>query len=239
MDVRESDSREVSDESSTNRRSSCRDISQFTLVIPAWNEEESIRQAIQEADSALRSIFEAHEIIVVDDGSTDRTAEIVREESVSNPHVRLLQQPQNIGYGAALRAGFQAARYELIAFTDADCQFHVEDIQYMLPLTEQFDIVSGYRIDRKDPPLRRLLSWGYNTLVQLLMGSRIRDIDCALKVYHRESLNRILPDSNNFFANTEMLAKASNEGLSVVDVGHPEHTANVGSLLVVSSSLCR
>ena len=124
-----------------------------------------------------------------------------------------------MGYGAALRAGFQAARFELVAFTDADCQFELSDLGYMLPLAEQFDIVSGYRIDRKDPVKRRFFSWGYNTLVQLLMGSRIRDIDLRLKIYHRDSLQQILPEANNFFANTEMLSKARSQDLSVVDVG--------------------
>ncbi len=191
----------------------------LSLVIPAYNEQDTIHQAIQEAQTALESLVSAYEILIVDDGCTDRTAAIVREQSAINPCVRLLQQPRNMGYGAALRAGFQAARFELVAFTDADCQFELGDLGYMLPLTDRFEIVSGYRIDRKDPVMRRFFSWGYNTLVQLLMGSRIRDIDCALKIYHKDSLPGILPEANNFFANTEMLSKARGQDLSVVDVG--------------------
>lgn len=191
----------------------------LSLVIPAYNEEDTIRQAIHEAATALDGIVSEYEILIVDDGSADRTAEIVNEESAANPCVRLLKQPRNLGYGAALRAGFQAARFELVSFTDADCQFELSDLEYMLPLAEEFDIVSGYRIDRKDPARRRFFSWGYNTLVQLLMGSRIRDIDCALKIYHRDTLQQILPEADNFFANTEMLTKARRQDLSVVDVG--------------------
>ncbi len=191
----------------------------LSLVIPAYNEEDTIRQAIHEARAALETIVSEYEILIVDDGSTDRTAEIVRAEAAFDPCVRLLQQPRNMGYGAALRRGFEAATLDLVAFTDADCQFELSDLGYMLPLAEKFDIVSGYRIDRKDPVKRRFFSWGYNTLVQLLMGSRIRDIDCALKIYHRDTLQQILPEAENFFANTEMLTKARSQDLSVVDVG--------------------
>ncbi len=191
----------------------------LSLVIPAYNEEDTIRQAIHEARAALETIVSEYEILIVDDGSTDATADIVRAEAALNPWVKLLQQPRNMGYGAALRRGFQAASLELVAFTDADCQFELSDLGYMLPLAEQFDIVSGYRIDRKDPVKRRFFSWGYNTLVQLLMGSRIRDIDCALKIYHRDTLQQILPEADNFFANTEMLTKARSRDFSVVDVG--------------------
>ncbi len=192
---------------------------ELSLVLPAWNEEETILQAIQEAETALQSLVSNYEVIVVDDGSTDRTAEIVRAQSELNPRVRLVQQPRNIGYGAALKAGFRSAKYKLVAFTDADCQFNLANLEYMLPLAKHYDIVSGYRIDRKDPLLRRFLSWGYNTLTQFLIGSRIRDVDCALKIFHRDKLDSILPEADNFFANTEMFSKAENQGLSVVDVG--------------------
>jgi len=191
----------------------------LSLIIPAWNEEEAIVQAVREATTALASYTKTYEIIVVDDGSTDATPELVRAESTINPAVRLVQQPANLGYGAALRAGFEAAHYELVAFTDADCQFDLADLEYMLPLADRYDIVSGYRMNRQDSVLRRFYSWGYNTLIQFLLGSPIRDIDCALKVFHRQQLQTILPETDNFFANTDMLTRAQADGLSVVDVG--------------------
>lgn len=190
-----------------------------SLIIPAWNEEDTITQAIREADSALKAIAGEYEIIIVDDGSTDRTQEVVLAEAVENPAVRIVQFGENRGYGAALRSGFEAANYELVAFTDADCQFDLNDLEYILPLTERYDIVSGYRIDRKDSIVRRFYSWVYNSLVQLLLGSPTRDIDCALKVFHRHQLTTLLPESDNFFANTEILSKARANGLSIVDVG--------------------
>src|SRR5262249_44465125 len=97
--------------------------------------------------------------------------------------------------------------------------FDLGDLAYMLPLTGRYDIVSGYRIDRQDPACRRLFSWGYNTLVGLLLGSPVRDLDCALKVFRREQLPALLTRSDNYFANAEMFTRARQQGLSVVEVG--------------------
>jgi 4-amino-4-deoxy-L-arabinose transferase-like glycosyltransferase len=190
-----------------------------SLVIPAWNEQETIRQAMSEANAALSAHTAEYEIIIVDDGSTDRTPELVREEMATNPHVRLVQHSKNLGYGAALRTGFQAATLDLVAFTDADCQFDLNNLSYMLPLTREYGITCGYRIDRQDPIRRSVYSWGYNTLVTLLLGSRVHDIDCALKILRREHLDSILPESTNYFANAEMVSKARQCRVSVVEVG--------------------
>jgi dolichol-phosphate mannosyltransferase len=191
----------------------------LSLVIPAFNEQDTIRQAIEEAHQALAEVTAEYEIIVVDDGSTDATAELVEAEAGSIPQVRLLRHPRNVGYGAALRTGFGAATLDLVAFTDADCQFDLTDLAYMLPLTRRYDVTCGYRINRQDPVSRRFSSWGYNTLVTALMGSPIHDLDCALKIFHRHQLREILPECNNFFVNTEMVTQARLQGLSIVEVG--------------------
>lgn len=191
----------------------------LSLVIPAYNEEAVILQAITEAAAALESFTGTFEILVIDDGSTDATASIVENYAGVDPRVRLIQHPQNIGYGAALRTGYSHARGDLVAMTDADCQFDLNDLDYLCSLAERFDIVSGYRIDRQDSVLRKFCSRGYNTLVQLLMGSPVRDIDCALKVFRRDALRCILPDDRQFFANTEMFSRATDAGLKIVDVG--------------------
>ncbi|HKB41234.1 MAG TPA: glycosyltransferase [Gemmataceae bacterium] len=191
----------------------------LSLVLPAWNEEETIARAVGEATAALSAITQDYEIIVVNDGSSDGTADIVRAAAAADPRVRLVEHPRNLGYGAALRTGFQAATMDLVAFTDADCQFDLGELAYVLPLTRHYDVTCGYRIDRQDPAHRRFFSWGYNTLVKLLMGSPVHDLDCALKVFRREQLPAILPECNNFFVNTEMLTRARQLGLSVVEVG--------------------
>ncbi len=224
-----------------SREDSSPPTNRLSLVLPAWNEEAVIAQAVGEAVAALAQVTAEFEVIVIDDGSTDRTAEITAALAAEDGRIRLVRQPANLGYGAALRAGFSAARHELVAFTDADCQFDLNDLAYMLPLATQYDIVSGYRIDRKDPPLRRFCSWGYNTLIQGLLGSTVRDVDCALKIFHRDQLPSIEPQSDHYFANTEMSTSARMQGLSVVEVGvrHRPRAAGVSkvSLLEVPKTL--
>src|SRR5262249_12046541 len=145
----------------------------LSLVIPAYNEEAGIRQAVAEADEALARLTPAYEILVVDDGSADGTAAAVAEEARARPAARLLCHPRNRGYGAALRTGFEAARFERVAFTDADCQFHLDDLAVLLRLTDRHPVAAGYRMGRQDPPRRRLVSWGYNTAVRALLGTRV------------------------------------------------------------------
>jgi dolichol-phosphate mannosyltransferase len=190
-----------------------------SLVIPAYNEAAGIRQALAEAGEALVELTEDYEILVVDDGSSDATPELVRAAVQNNPHIRLLRHPQNRGYGAALRTGFAAARFDRVAFTDADCQFHLADLASLLDLANHHPLAVGYRVGRQDPWQRRFFSWGYNRLVRVLLGTRVRDCDCALKVFRKDALAGLLPETPGFFVNTEMLTRARQHGYTVAEVG--------------------
>lgn len=191
----------------------------LSLVLPAYNEQDGIRQAITEADDALARLCDAYEILVVDDGSRDATSDIAHDEASRRPNVRVLRHSTNRGYGAALRSGFEAARFDLVAFTDADCQFHLDDLAHLLPHSANSPVVVGYRIERQDSWRRRVLSRGYNVLARTLLGTVVRDIDCALKVFRRDALTHILPESRGFFVNTEMLSRARQRGLDIAEVG--------------------
>jgi dolichol-phosphate mannosyltransferase len=191
----------------------------LSLVIPAYNEAAGIGQAVAEAEEALARLAGDYEILVVDDGSTDGTADLVAEAAQTNPRVRLLRHAGNRGYGAALRTGFAAARFDRVAFTDADCQFHLGDLAPLLDLADLHPVAVGYRVDRQDPWRRRFLSLGYNTLVRALLGTRVRDCDCALKVFRRDALADLLPEAPGFFVNTEMLTRARQHGHRVAEVG--------------------
>jgi len=190
---------------------------QISLVIPAYNEAAVIAQAVREAEDTLAGLFDSFEVLVVDDGSSDKTADIVEEMLPIAPHTQLIRHSINRGYGAALRTGFEAAQFGLVAFTDADCQFNLTDLAALAHLADEYTIVVGYRFDRKDPWRRRFFSWGYNRLAQMLLGTQVRDVDCALKVFQWEVLAQLLPESRGFFVNTEMMTRARQLGLPVAE----------------------
>ncbi|MEN1681614.1 MAG: glycosyltransferase [Planctomycetota bacterium] len=191
----------------------------ISLVLPAWNESETLPLAVREADQALRSAVGLYEIIVVDDGSTDETAERLQALEREYSALRVVRHETNRGYGAALRTGFAAARCEFVAFTDADLQFDLHEISRFVFLARDYDIVCGYRIDRQDSPLRCFYSRVYNALVRALIGTSVRDIDCAFKLFRREELQELPITTDGFLVNTELLTSAQRNGLSVVEVG--------------------
>src|SRR5258708_4118868 len=143
----------------------------LSLVMPAYNEAAGIADAVAEAHEALAGLGYEFELIVVDDGSTDETSAKVEELAAFWHRVRLLRHPTNLGYGAALRTGFEAAYYDLVAFTDADGQFFLDDLEDLVTLASENHVAVGRRVDRKDPWRRRFLSWGYNVLARLFLGT--------------------------------------------------------------------
>ncbi|TWU35669.1 Undecaprenyl phosphate-alpha-4-amino-4-deoxy-L-arabinose arabinosyl transferase [Novipirellula aureliae] len=218
----------------------------ISLILPAWNEAEVIATAVAEADAALSQLTVDYEIIVVDDGSTDDTGSIVRKLAMANDHVRLVEHSPNQGYGAAIRSGFASADSDLVVFTDADCQFDLTELDRFVLLSNRYDIVCGYRIDRKDTPLRCLYSKVYNLLVRLTLGTGVRDVDCALKLFHRDVAKRIQIAGNGFLVSSEMLVQARRIGCSVCEVGvshRPrmlgESTVSVQHIPKVLTSLTR
>lgn len=191
----------------------------LSLVIPAYNEQECIEQALDEATAAFTELGLDYEILVVDDGSRDRTAELVEQAAAANDRIRLLRQKANAGYGAALRRGFAEARGDLVAFTDADCQFDLRQIDRLLMLSRSCDLACGYRIDRQDAWPRLVYSKAFNLLCRLLLGTKVRDCDCALKVFSRELVASLDLKSNGFLINAELLCRAALRGKSIVEVG--------------------
>jgi glycosyltransferase involved in cell wall biosynthesis len=205
----------------------------ISVVLPAYDEEENIARQVRTVAEVLDELkFDDYEILVVDDGSRDRTAAIVQELGGELPKLKLLRHEKNRGYAQALRTGFTTAQMPFVFYTDADNQFDVHELKNLLPAIDDYDIVSGFRIYRFDPLTRLILSWGYNLLVRILFRIRIRDVDCAFKLFRREIFDRIQIESKKFFVDTEILAKASKLNLRMTEIGVRHYPREAGESTV-------
>jgi glycosyltransferase involved in cell wall biosynthesis len=205
----------------------------LSFFFPAHNEEANLEALVEEALGALPALADKFEIIAVDDGSRDRTPAIADELVARHPDVvRAVHHPTNLGYGAALRSGFGAARFDLVAFTDGDRQFKVADVGRLierLGAADAPDVVVGYRLKRADPLIRRWYARIYRLSNRIFFGVRARDIDCACKLFKRESLTDIRVASGGAFFTAELLIKLRFEGRRVAEVGVPHYPRTAGS----------
>jgi glycosyltransferase involved in cell wall biosynthesis len=190
-----------------------------SIVLPAFNEAENIESAVGQAQATAERLFAEHEVLVVDDGSSDETASIVKRIAERDGRVRLIRHGRNRGYGEALRSGFLASRLDHVFFTDADLQFDTDELERFLPYAGTVDVIAGYRRNRQDPLLRRVMAYGWNFLVRVLFYVPVRDIDCAFKLFDRRVLDAIDIESVGAMVNTELMVKLGRAGASVVEVG--------------------
>jgi glycosyltransferase involved in cell wall biosynthesis len=192
----------------------------LSIVLPAYNEEANVVAAVEEVSQVAQRLKIDYEIILVNDGSRDRTGELARAELGPRiPNFRLVEHFPNRGYGGALKAGFAAAAKDLIVFIPADKQFKFDEVDLLLAkLTPTMALVSGWRVQRQDNLIRRLNGLGWNTVVALLFGRTIHDIDCGFKLFRREVLNHIHVESNGAMIDTEMLAEMKARGYQMTDV---------------------
>src|SRR5438552_986413 len=163
-------------------------LSSLSAFFPAHNEEENLVPMAAALLSILPAVADEWELVVVDDGSEDATGRLADELAARHPRVRAVHHRTNRGYGAAVRSGLAAARYDYVFFTDGDHQFDVRQIVRLIPALDRADAVVGYREHRSDPALRRLNAAGWNLLVRVLLGLPVRDVNCAFKLLRRKAL---------------------------------------------------
>jgi hypothetical protein len=190
----------------------------LSVIFPAFNEEANIRAVVEDACRIIPKFAPVFEIIVVNDGSKDRTGEICDDLALEFSNVRVVHHARNRGYGAALKTGIERARYDVIFFTDSDGQFDLREVAKLLEQTDAYDIVAGYRARRHDPPHRLLFAWGWNILVRSVLRTKIRDIDCAFKAFKRHVFDSVQIHSAGAMVNAEIFAQASAFGMTVKEL---------------------
>jgi glycosyltransferase involved in cell wall biosynthesis len=185
---------------------------EISCFFPMYNEEGNIREVVSLAISALEKVCSEFEVIIVNDGSRDRTGEIAEELAGQDSRIRGVNHQRNRGYGAALRSGFAASRYDTIFQCDGDNQFYPEEISKLLPHVKDCDFVIGYRIKRNDPFPRILIARFYRTLLRSIFGLRLRDVNCAFKIYKKHILDQLDLRSSSGVINGEIFVKAGKLG---------------------------
>jgi glycosyltransferase involved in cell wall biosynthesis len=203
----------------------------LSLVIPAHNEAENLPPLLGHCRASLPLLASDWEVVLVDDGSTDRTAEVAREAMGDDAgRLQVVTHTVKSGYGKTVGDGLRAARGDFVAFMDGDGQFAPEDLEKLVALVEDgADLAAGWRIRRADPWHRSVVSKTFNFLVRLLYRIRFRDLDCGFKLMRRSVLERTAPlISRAALINTELYFKASRAGFRIAQVGIPHHPRVAG-----------
>ena len=199
----------------------------LSVFFPMWNEQDYIERAVEAAREECGELLELgdiadYEIIIVNDASTDRTAEIADALAAADPHVRVVHHPQNRKLGGSMKSGFAAATGDLVLYTDADLPFDMHDVHKAVRLLRYYDadIVSAYRFDRTgEGYVRTIYSFFYNMMVRVLFGVRMRDINFAFKLCRTRVFEHVQLKSEGSFIDAELVVRARKHGYSVIQFG--------------------
>ncbi len=208
-------------------------MSNVSVFLPFHNEEGNIREAIENVLKALSEMpeIQEYEVIIVNDGSTDKTKEIAEELVREHPRVRLVNHETNEGYGSAVMTGVRTSRYEYIFFTDGDLQFDVREIKKLLQWVPEYSVVIGYREQRNDSQVRLLNAFMWNLFIRIIFGLKVKDIDCAFKLIKRSLVVDLPMISGGAMFSAELLSrlKRSGERFKEVAVTHMPRTRGSSS----------
>src|SRR3984893_5374643 len=199
----------------------------LSVFFPAYNDSGTIASMVIRTVKAASELTRDFEIIVVDDGSADSTAEIADELARTYPQVRAVHHPINRDYGAALQTGFRSATKELIFYTDGDAQYDPAELAVLwTKMSPETDLVNGYKISRSDPLHRIIIGRVYHHIVSLLFGLSVRDVDCDFRLMRRSIFERIQLQKTSGVICLEMMKKIQDAGFHIVEVPvHHYHRA--------------
>jgi glycosyltransferase involved in cell wall biosynthesis len=197
-------------------------LSGISVFLPCHNEEGNIERVVAALEFELPRIAQRHEIIVVDDGSRDRTGEIADRLVAANPRLKVVHHPLNRGYGAAVISGIRACSQPWTVLCDGDGQFKASDIARLTAKVPEYDVVVGRRMHRADPLMRRVNGKAWTVLMRILLGIRVGDIDCGLKLFRRDLLEGMDLQAKGAMISAELMAQLAGRGARIceVDVHH-------------------
>ncbi|MCL2701705.1 MAG: glycosyltransferase family 2 protein [Phycisphaerae bacterium] len=190
----------------------------LSVFFPCYNEEANVEPLARKTVDVLTPLVSDWELILVNDGSRDKTGEIIDRLGAENPRIRPVHHPKNGGYGAALQTGFRSATKEFVFFTDGDGQFDVREIEKLLDRRDEADVLCGHRKHRQDKLIRKINSACWAWLVKMMLRFRCRDVDGAFKLFRREIFDNIEMKSTGAMISAEILARASHAGYTMIDI---------------------
>jgi glycosyltransferase involved in cell wall biosynthesis len=191
----------------------------LSVFFPEYNEEANVENMVKAAQAVIPEVAEKWEIIPVNDGSKDKTGEIIDRLAKEDPHVKPVHHEKNKGYGGAVISGLKASTLDLVFFTDGDLQFDLREITLLLERLDEGDLILGYRKNRRDPWHRKLNAFLWGSLVKFLFGFKVKDVDCAFKLIKRKVLDKVEVTAGGAMVSTELLARAHKAGFKFVEVG--------------------
>ncbi|OGG23937.1 hypothetical protein A3A79_01920 [Candidatus Gottesmanbacteria bacterium RIFCSPLOWO2_01_FULL_43_11b] len=187
----------------------------LSFIIPTYNDEKTIRDVIAEADKIGRDTFSHYEILVINDGSFDKTGEILA--TIKNQHVHVVTHKKNRGYGATIKELYEKARYDWIFSLPGDYQIHPKELLKLLPYKDRADMIVGWRVKRNDPPMRLFQSWAYNTLLKYIYGLSLHDVN-SVRLVSKKLLKSVRLESRSAFVDAELCVKARKRGFKILEV---------------------
>lgn len=206
-------------------------LSGISVIVTAYNEEGALEDVVEAVRRVAPQIAEKHEILIVNDGSRDRTPEIANKLGEKYPlEVRPIHHPFNLGFGGAQKTGFVNARYEWCSLVPGDHQFYPEDLAHFLPLAKNADIVVGYRVGRKDSKIRRLNTKAFRFVMRILFGVTLRDINWV-KLFRRELVSHLELEFRGIGVDAEVVVKAARKGCRFAEtqVGYHPRTTGIST----------
>lgn len=204
-------------------------VAQLSLFLPTYNEQENIARTVGDADNVLKKVAKEYEVLVVEDGSKDKTAQIVKDLMKKNKHIRMIQHKPNRGYGGAFKSGLYGSKSELVSFIDSDGQFDYSEVSKLLPHVGKYDLVIGYRIKRQDSPLRNLNALLWKIWMWFLFGLWVKDIDCAFKVIKKHVIDDITLETESALTSAEFLIRVKQKGYRWKEVGVHHYPRKAGA----------